>query len=85
MKDPGGMKELGQMAHPGVSRTGMKMNQTMSELILGEMRTLELQIGLRRLNPDLGDGMICMMAKSGDTFVRNRCKHENHAITVISV
>ena len=45
MKDPGSMKELGQMAHRGVSRTGMKMNQTMSELILGEMRTLESQIG----------------------------------------
>ena len=77
MKDPGGMKELGQMAHPGASRTGMKMNQIMLELASGIMRTLESQIGLRQLNPDLGDGMICMMAKSGDTFVRNRCKHAN--------
>ena len=73
------------MAHRGVSRTGMKMNQTMSELILGEMRTLESQIGLRQLNPDLEDGMICMMARSGDTFVRHRCKHANHAITVMAV
>ena len=77
MKDPGGMKELGQMAHRGASRTGMKMNQTMLELASGIMRTLESQIGLPQLNPDLGDGMICMMAKSGDTFVRNRCKHAN--------
>ena len=45
MKDPGGMKELGQMAHPGASRTGMKMNQTIDRLISGEMRTLESQIG----------------------------------------
>ena len=45
MKDPGGMKELGQMAHRGASRTGMKMNQTIEQLILGEMRTLESQIG----------------------------------------
>ena len=77
MKDPGSMKDLGQMAHPGASRTGMKMNQIMLELASGIMRTLESQIGLRQLNPDLGDGMICMMAKSGDTFVRNRCKHAN--------
>ena len=45
MKDPGGMKELGQMAHPGAFRTGMEMNQTIELLILGEMRTLESQIG----------------------------------------
>ena len=77
MKDPGGMKELGPMAHRGASRTGMKMNQTMLELASGIMRTLESQIGLRQLNPDLGDGMICMMARSGDTSVRNRCKHAN--------
>ena len=71
MKDPGGMKELGLMAHPGVSRTGMKMNQTMLELTSGIMRTLESQIGIRRLTKDLGDGMICMMAIRLGTFVRS--------------
>ena len=71
MKDPGGMKELGLMAHPGVSRTGMKMNQTMLELTSGIMRTLESQIGIRRLTKDLGDGMICMMAIRWGTFVRS--------------
>ena len=84
MKDPGGMKELGPMAHRGASRTGIQMNQTIIGLHLGEMRTLESQIGLR-LAPDLGDGMICMMTRSLDTFVRHRCKHANHAITVIAV
>ena len=78
MKDPGGMKELGQMAHPGASRTGMKMNQT----ILGEMRTLESQIGIliMALYSDRGDGMmveVAVMARSLDTFVRHRCKHAN--------
>ena len=84
MKDPGGMKELGPMAHRGASRTGIQMNQTIIGLHLGEMRTLELQIGITTA-PNLGDGMICMMTKSGVTFVRHRCKHANHAITVISV
>ena len=74
------------MAHHGASRTGMKMNQT----ILGEMRTLESQIGIliMALFSDRGDGMMAemaLMARSLDTFVRHRCKHENHAITVISV
>ena len=45
MKDPGGMKELGPMAHRGASRTGIQMNQTIIGLHLGEMRTLESQIG----------------------------------------
>ena len=85
MKDPGGMKELGQMAHRGASRTGMKMNQT----ILGEMRTLESQIGIliMALYSDRGDGMmaeVALMAKSLDTFVRRRCKHANFAITVMT-
>ena len=84
MKDPGGMKELGQMDHPGVSRTGIQMNQTIIGLHLGEMRTLESQIGLR-LAPDLGDGMICMMTRSLDTFVRYRCKHAIYAIAVMVV
>ena len=78
MKDPGGMKELGPMAHRGASRTGIQMNQTIIGLHLGEMRTLESQIGT-----DLGDGMICMMAISWGTFVSNRCKHANQAITVM--
>ena len=86
MKDPGGMKELGQMAHRGASRTGMKMNQT----ILGEMRTLESQIGIliMALFSDRGDGMmveVAVMARSLDTFVRHRCKHANHAMTVMAV
>ena len=69
------------MAHRGASRTGIQMNQTMPELVLGEMRTLESQIGIRRLASDRGDGMICMMAISWGTFVSNRCKHANQAIT----
>ena len=85
MKDPGGIKEPGPMDHRGASRTGMKMNQT----ILGEMRTLESQIGIliMALFSDRGDGMmveVALMAKSLDTFVRRRCKHENFAITVMA-
>ena len=73
------------MDHRGASRTGMKMNQT----ILGEMRTLESQIGIliMALFSDRGDGMmveVALMAKSLDTFVRRRCKHENFAITVMA-
>ena len=73
------------MAHRGASRTGMKMNQT----ILGEMRTLESQIGIliMALYSDRGDGMMAeaaLMAKSLDTFVRRRCKHANFAITVMT-
>ena len=77
MRDPGGMKELGPMAHRGASRTGIQMNQTIIGLHLGEMRTLESQIGIITTAAILGDGMICMMTKSGVTFVRHRCKHAN--------